>query len=432
MTFLNPLMLFGLLAAGIPIVLHFFYRARYRPMPWAAMKFLRQSIEQTSRRLRFQELVLLILRALVCALLALALARPASKSLTGGAGRGESVDAIIVIDTSYSMSAGETETATRLDKAKEAAIKVIENLPSNSTVQIISCSDKASNLGPHSPSNLDQARHLIKNLKVSSLSTDFEAGFREAVSAFSTTTGASKEVYLISDMQRSGWDRQSTAIRAKCEEIKAQATLYLVRCADKDVSNVAVMGILPQTEIPSVGSSVSYTVLLRNSGSKPVENLTLSLTVDGQKKFSKDTVAIGRVEAGETKSATVNGKFEKASWQVITARINEDSDKKENEKGAETNAHANQDGIKEDDQFSRVVLVHEKIRVLIVDGTPNDSDPSKAGSFQIAHALLPVYEDKRDSYHVKLTVIPPEAAGAGGAGRSGCVCSGQCRRQAFA
>ena len=184
MTFLNPWMLFGGLAVGIPIAMHFFYRAHYRPLPWAAMKFLRLSIEQTSRRLRFQELVLLILRVLVCLLLALALARPASKSLTASGGRGESVDAIIIVDTSYSMSAKETETATRLDRAKDAAVKIIENLPPNSTVQVISCSDKAKNLGPHSPGNLDQARFLIKNLKTSSLSTDFEAGFQEAVAVF--------------------------------------------------------------------------------------------------------------------------------------------------------------------------------------------------------------------------------------------------------
>jgi len=105
MTFLNPLMLFGSLAVGIPIALHFFYRARYRPLPWAAMHFLRLSIEQTSRRLRFQELLLLLLRVAVCFLLAMALARPASTSLTSGGGRGESVDALIIVDTSYSIGA---------------------------------------------------------------------------------------------------------------------------------------------------------------------------------------------------------------------------------------------------------------------------------------------------------------------------------------
>jgi hypothetical protein len=73
MSFLAPAMLWGVAAAAIPIALHFFYRSRYRTVPWAAMKFLLTSIEQTSRRLRFQELLLLALRVLVLALLAIAL-----------------------------------------------------------------------------------------------------------------------------------------------------------------------------------------------------------------------------------------------------------------------------------------------------------------------------------------------------------------------
>src|SRR5213595_3847801 len=76
MSFLTPFMLFGAIAAAIPVIIHLFFRSRYRTVPWAAMKFLLQSVEQTSRRLRFQELLLLMLRILVVVIVALAVARP--------------------------------------------------------------------------------------------------------------------------------------------------------------------------------------------------------------------------------------------------------------------------------------------------------------------------------------------------------------------
>src|ERR1700676_2261965 len=76
MAFLAPFLLWGTLAAGIPVALHLFFRSRYRTVPWAAMKFLLTSVEQTSRRLRFQELLLLMLRVLLLVVLAMALARP--------------------------------------------------------------------------------------------------------------------------------------------------------------------------------------------------------------------------------------------------------------------------------------------------------------------------------------------------------------------
>src|SRR3954463_3641390 len=113
MSFLAPLMLWGSLAAAIPIALHFFYRSRYRTVPWAAMKFLLASIEQTSRRLKFQELLLLLLRTAILLLLAIALARP---SFRGGGG--DAVDAVLVIDTSLSMQAKAGPDVTAFDRAK--------------------------------------------------------------------------------------------------------------------------------------------------------------------------------------------------------------------------------------------------------------------------------------------------------------------------
>src|SRR5205823_520958 len=104
MSFLTPYMLWGVLAAGIPVALHFFYRSRHRDVPWGAMKFLLAAIEQTSRRLRFQELLLLLLRVVILLLLALALARPTTSS-AGRGGRGEAVDAVFILDTSMSMGA---------------------------------------------------------------------------------------------------------------------------------------------------------------------------------------------------------------------------------------------------------------------------------------------------------------------------------------
>src|SRR5436853_1539519 len=100
MGFLAPWMLFGTAAVSVPIIIHLFFKSRFRTVPWAAMKFLLTSIEQTSRRLKFQELLLLALRCLLLAALALAMARPVM-SVAKGTGRGDAVDAVFVMDTSY-------------------------------------------------------------------------------------------------------------------------------------------------------------------------------------------------------------------------------------------------------------------------------------------------------------------------------------------
>ncbi len=410
MTLLNPWMLLGGLAAAIPLALHFFYRARYRPQPWAAMKFLRLSIEQTSRRLRFQELILLILRILICLILAFALARPAVNQLSEK-GRGDSVDAILIIDTSYSMGALEGEgddRRSRLDRAKEAALKVIKNLPPHSSVQVIACSDRAEHLGPASSGDLEAAKRLIEELTPSSQSTDFQEGFADAVKAFANTTGGNKEIYLFSDMQRSGWERQSAALRATGEQIKNSANLYLIRVADEKikVKNAAIVGIVPQDEVPHAGARIGFTVLVQNSGSEPITNLSLTLQVDGQ-MIEKDPRAIPRIGPREVYPVPITGVIDKPGFKLLTARLEADKSKKDEAKNASA------DDLEEDNTFHRIIYIHERVRILLIDGSPDAQNPDQAASFFLGNALLPVTEEMKRLYHISLTILPPERAGPG-------------------
>jgi hypothetical protein len=392
MPFLAPLMLLGAAAGSIPLILHFFYRARYKPVPWGAMKFLRLAVEQTSRRLRFQELILLLLRIFVLILLAVALARPFISSAVTAGKRGEAVDAVFVMDLSYSMNAREG-AKTRLDMAKEAALKVIDDLPPNSTVQVITCTDRAVAAGPKSPRNLDQAKLLIENLQVTQQSTDFLAGLHEAEAALSRAEGAAKEIYLFSDMQRGGWERQSSAIRVKCEELKNQGTLFLVRCGSQPIKNVAILDLHPQADIPHTGARMPFTVIVKNTGTEPVAGLTVTLKIDGQ-PLDKDAQPIEKLGPGETKPVTLTGKIDKAGWRVFTAEVKPDQ-------------------LDDDNKLDKVILVRDKVRVLVVDGSPNDREPEKAGSYFLAHALLPVPEELRSQYHVKPTVVRAADAGPG-------------------
>lgn len=383
MGFLASSMLFGATAAGIPLALHFFYRARYKPVPWGAMQFLKLAVEQTSRRLRFQEILLLIIRILIMVLLAIALARPVMCSGLSAGNRGEAVDAVFLIDISYSMNA--QENTTRLEMAKQSALKVIDDLPANSTVQIITTTDRAVSAGPKSPRNLDQAKLLIQNLKVTAQSTDYLAAFTEAVAAFGRTEGNAKEAYLFSDMSRGGWERQSAAIRSKCEELKGLGSLYLVRCGSQSIKNVSIVDLKPQIDIPHTGSRMPFTVIVKNTGTETVSGLTVTLKVDGQ-PLDKDAQPIEKLGPGETKPVTLTGKIDVAGWRVLTAEVKSDQ-------------------LADDNTLDRIVLVREKVRILVIDGSPNDREPEKAGSFYVGHALLPIPEEFKQQYHVRPTVV---------------------------
>ncbi len=383
MTFLAPWMLWGALAASVPIIIHFFFRSRYRRVPWAAMKFLLASIEQVSRRVKFQELLLLITRATLLALLAFALARLASTARKGAA-EGDAVDAVLAIDVSGSMGARDGPF-TRLDRAKEAALAVINHLPPRSTVQVVAAADRAMPLGPAAASNLDAGREIVRSLGLSHLATDFLPAAIESERLLDRGHSPNKEFYLFSDMQRQGWDRQATALAAKLKEIGQKAAVYLVRCGTREPRNVAVVGISPQSDIPHSGERAGFAVLVRNSGSEPARDLTVSLDVDGG---GRESQAVTDIAPGETQAVMLTARLEKAGMRVLTAEVSSDE-------------------LEADNRFQQVIRVRDQVRVLVVEGAPSDLRPEAASTYYLVHSLRPVPESAWGSYHVQPRTVSP-------------------------
>ncbi len=98
MEFLAAPLLWGLGAAGIPLILHLTGRARPLLHRFPAMRFILQSQRSSSRRLKLKHLLVLLLRILALVLIALALARPLWSAAGGrrdraaaGAGRGRAL-----------------------------------------------------------------------------------------------------------------------------------------------------------------------------------------------------------------------------------------------------------------------------------------------------------------------------------------------------
>jgi hypothetical protein len=414
MQFLAPWMLLGGAAVSVPVVLHFFFKARHKPLPWAAMDFLKEAIEQTSRRLKFQEWILLALRCLVLLLLALALARPAQES-GRAAGRGDAVDAVLVFDVSYSMGARDGDK-TRLDRAKEAALAVLDTLPPNSTVQIFAADDREQPtlLGPVSRSNIDQARQLVPTVELSGRATDFLPGLRDALAAAETGTAPSKEVYVFTDLQKSGFERNPGSIRSKCEEIKGRANLVFVRCGnpERTIANVAVAGVQLIGDIPHTKAMSPFVVNVKNTGSVTVRGITVGLSITGSepatapkkaepkaakkaKPEDEDKGGIQQVdviEPGEVKPVTLNAELgDLPGPKVLTVRLTGDQ-------------------LPGDNTFHQFVLVRDAVRVLIVDGMPNSDNPAEAGSHFVRIALNP---SQRPDYFIQSDVVNTASASPG-------------------
>src|SRR5688500_3122500 len=114
MAFLYPAFLLGALAVALPIVLHLLRRDVAPEVPFTAVRLLRRSPIERSKRRRLRDLLLLAARVTALLLLAAAFARP---YLTGGGASGPLT--IVAVDRSFSMGAP-GRFAKALDLARAA------------------------------------------------------------------------------------------------------------------------------------------------------------------------------------------------------------------------------------------------------------------------------------------------------------------------
>lgn len=119
--FLLPIALAGLALLAIPLVLHIFKPRRVRMMPFSSLRWLRASQHRMSRRIRWHQVFLLMLRMALIVLLVLALAGPVF-SPREAAGRS---DRFVLLDLGPSMGYLGIDPTTPIERAKDAVREIL-------------------------------------------------------------------------------------------------------------------------------------------------------------------------------------------------------------------------------------------------------------------------------------------------------------------
>jgi hypothetical protein len=196
-------------AAGlvsVPILIHLFFRRRHRVVRWAAMHFLLAALKKQRRRIQVENLLLLILRCAVIALLGLALARPAISSAALNPFGGIARSVVLVVDTSASMGAQHTGR-NALDRARERAGKFLGQLPADAQVTLLVTRDDLAGGTPRAL--IEKAKPGDVRARLSTLSLAYgpnrlDEVFRLTARNLDRMSGR-KLVVFVTDLQRRDW-----------------------------------------------------------------------------------------------------------------------------------------------------------------------------------------------------------------------------------
>src|SRR5262249_36962123 len=126
-----------------------------------AFRFLVQKYRTNQRKLRLHQLLLLLLRMLLIAVLCLALARPRVFSEVFNLTSDRPVATILLFDTSASMEYTLADR-TRLEEAKRRALELLDELPTNSRVAVLDSAES----GGEFLTQITQVRERINGLQI--------------------------------------------------------------------------------------------------------------------------------------------------------------------------------------------------------------------------------------------------------------------------
>ena len=392
MTFLNWILLGGTLAFSIPLIIHLLNRSRFQVVEWGAMHLLNSVVRINRRRVKIEQLILLLVRCAIPVIIALCMARPVItgwKSLTGD----EPTSAVILIDNSYSMDAA-SPTGSSFQHAIDAATHLVNLQQRGSETSIIQLGGGAVPVTASASLDPERTRDALKSIKGEYGSAEVNDGFKRAVESLKKMTHAKRDVIVVSDFQQRDWDKITGEGRQRVSEVMAAlnpaANLTFYPVGEQADQNISVDAIDLDRMVVGVGQKIRLTAHITNHGDRTYRDLRLKFLVDGE-EVDQSRV---RLDPHQKTQALFTHTFDKAGSTVVQIE-------------------ADADDLKADNHAAAAVPVIDSIPVLLIDGDP-DSRLLYSETGFLRMALAPVSAIKKPGQQRKLadllapTVVPVE------------------------
>lgn len=343
MSFLNPIILFGLFAAAIPLLIHLLTRTKKRIIPFSTLRFLKELSNQQNRRLRLRQLLLLILRTLIVIFLILAFARPTLRGSLSGLAADAKTSTVIIVDNGLSMNRT-VDGVSLLSVAKTRAAQILELMQPGDQVFLLTSTDTSSDYTRRVFHDPVVANKFIAGVKLNYARTDFSAALSAAQRRLAQSSNINKEIYLISDCRRSGFAADSTIMRD--ETIR----LYAVLLNTPDPINLAVQSIELKSTVLQTGKVAQVAVTVANTGRKSVSGSVLRLYVD-EKPVAQTAVEL---QAGAVTAEVLRFPIERSGLAAAYALLEDDD-------------------LVDDNRRDLAFRVPDSLRIALVGQKPDDT-----------------------------------------------------------
>jgi Aerotolerance regulator N-terminal len=365
-SFGNPWLLLGTLAALIPLLVHLFDRRRPRQVPFAALSFVLRSQRRTARRLKLRRLLLYALRTLLLLAVPLALTRPELGRPTAAVQTRGLAATAVVLDTSLALR-WKDGSAPLFEEARREAKAALRELSPEEPATLVPCTR---NPAPVARPSFDRARLLsqVDDVQVGYEAVDLNRCLEVAAHALDEATVPGRRLVVVSAFTLGGLHLEApppVAAGPRGEKVKPEVVLRPV-APGKALPNQALVEVRAEAA-PQLGPRAwQFTYTVRNFSQEAKRDVELRLLVNGE------TVAKGFLDIapGGTAQKTLAHRFSQGGQVVVTGALEPDA-------------------LAEDDSRALVLAVPRELRALVVDGAPSAQKYKDAAFFLEAALSAP-------------------------------------------
>ena len=328
MLFLNPAVLFGLLAASIPVLIHLLNLRKLKRIEFSTLAFLKELQKNKIRKIKLKQWLLLALRVLIILFLVMAFARPTIKGIAiGGTTSAAKTTAVFILDDTYSMSVVDAN-GSYLNQAKSMIQELLKELQEGDDAALVLVSDR-SNKEIKTTGNLAEFEKEVNSVDISYSTGLLNNAIVKAAKILGESKNFNKEIYILSDFQSGRLFEQGTLSNLS-ELLNDKVRLYTINYSGKDVFNIGIDKLKIDNQIFEKDKPVNFSVTLRNYSSRPVDNTVVSLFLNGERS-NQQSVTIG---AGDSRVISMQAVPKKTGYIDALAEIEDDDIMQDNKRFA--------------------------------------------------------------------------------------------------
>ncbi|TXC74677.1 hypothetical protein FRC91_16325 [Bradymonadales bacterium TMQ1] len=356
MNFVQPLFLAGLLAAALPILIHLFNRRKAVTRPFPALRLLKESNERTARSVKVRQRVLLALRVLAIAALAIALAKPFVLSQSGLTAEERMPTAVaIVVEDGLAMGHGDW-----MEDATARADTLIEDLRPWDQVALLRSS------GPGESERLtedhSEVARQLRDVRASTSPGDLGEAITRASTLLASSQLPNRRLIVVGALTEGSFETAPADL-----EIAHPLEILSVReNPERPTPNLAITAVSYQQQSSARESAWTITATIANFSDEDVD------AVQAQLKVGDSVVGGQRVSVAAGQESNVEFVHRLSDPTLTAAQVD----------------LVDADPLEGDNTWHFFIRPREQVRALLINGSPSNI-PYDDELFFLTRALRP-------------------------------------------